>query len=133
MAPSSETPRKIPTRKLPKIKISKASVGKMKTTAAIVDMLADNPDLIQKIAEEYATAVSASREDQLAAGMAFKENVTGMVADAMKKIPADQIEKYYPAWSQIILKMYIPHYWMPHNINYWADQGPMFGQEMEFE
>jgi hypothetical protein len=130
MAPTNEAPSKIPVRKLPEIKISNAQVERMKTTAAVLEMLANNPDLIKRIGELYMTALSAKREDRIAASTELKEKVTGIVAQAMKKVPADQIEKYYPQWSNIIVKSFA-HYWIPHNINYWADQGPVFEQDFE--
>jgi aspartyl-tRNA synthetase len=129
MAP--KVPSKISGRKLPEIKISKAQIEKMKMTAAVLEMLADKPDLIKRIAEEYVAALSATREDRVIAGIELKQKVTAIVAETMRKIPADQIEKYYPVWSNIIYKFYIPHYWIPQNIQYWADQGPIFEQDIE--
>jgi hypothetical protein len=129
MAPKA--PKKIPERKLPEITISKAQIEKMKTTSAVLEMLADNPALTKRIADMYMAALSAKREDRISAGIALKQNVTAVVSESMKKVPAELIEKYYPYWSNIIVKSFI-HSWIPHNIQYWADQGPIFEQEFEY-
>jgi hypothetical protein len=130
MAPK-KAPSKIPGRKLPDFKISKAQIEKMKTTSAVLEMLADNPELTKRIADMYVAALSVKREDRISAGFELKQNVTAVVSQSMKKVPAELIEKYYPYWSNIIVKSFI-HSWIPHNIQYWADQGPIFEQDFEY-
>jgi hypothetical protein len=126
MAPKGDA-GKIPARKLPDIKISKEQIERMKTTSAILEMLSDNPELMKRIAELYLNTLMVKREERIAATIELKQRVTAMVADAMKKVPADLIDKYYPHWSNIIVKSFI-NLWIPHNIQYWADQGPIFSE-----
>jgi hypothetical protein len=119
---------RIPERKLPEFKITKEHVQELKTTSAILNMLADNTDLTKRIAQAFVKASSVKAEDRLLASMDLKEQVTKMVTDNLRDIPADQIEKYYPIWSNIIIRVNIPRITTPY---IWGDTVPEFGTRLE--
>ncbi|MCX9074185.1 MAG: hypothetical protein OIN88_05930 [Candidatus Methanoperedens sp.] len=120
-------PEKIPERKLPEFKITKEQIQEMKTTSAILNMLADNPDLTKRIAEAFVKASSVKMENRVYARLKLKEHVTKIVAEKMKDISPDQVERYYPIWSNIIIRVNMPHIFT----NIWADPGPVFGRGFE--
>ena len=121
-------PEKIPERKLPEFKITKEQIQELKTTSAILNMLAENPDLTKRIAEAFVKASSVKMEDRVIASVNLKEQVTNIVAEKLKDISPDQVEKYYPIWSKIIIRVYLPHIYIPR---IWGDPGPVFGREFE--
>ncbi len=122
---SKDQPERITERKLPEFKITKEHIQELKTTSAILNMLADNPDLTKRIAQAFVRASSVKAEDRAIASLELKEQVTKMVAEKLKDIPVDQIEKYYPIWSNIIIRVHVPRVIIPHSI--WGpDPGPQF-------
>lgn len=122
-----KTPGIIPERELPKFEISKKEVEGMKTAAAIMDMLADDPDAIKGIVEVFMKASTAKPEERMLVGQEVKNQVINIVSEKMKDMPMERIEKYYPQWSQVIAKSHMP--WtqqfahMPKTI---VDPGPEF-------
>jgi hypothetical protein len=125
----NESYGKIPERKLPEFKVTKENIQEMKTTAAILNMLADNPDLTKKIAEEFIRASTAKSEERLIASLELKQNVSDLVAKNLRNVPAADIEKYYPYWSHITIRATIP----PRIITPHGDPvGPIYGGEYQF-
>jgi hypothetical protein len=124
-----DKPERIPERKLPEFKITNEHIQQLKTTSAILNMLADNTDLTKRIAQAFVKASSVKAEDRLLASMDLKDQVTKMVAEKLKDVPADQIEKYYPIWSNIIIRVNIPRVITPY---IWGpDPAPQFGRGFE--
>ena len=96
-----EAPEKMAARKLPDFKITSEQVCQLKTMSAIVNMMADNQDLLQKVAKLYIKAANSDPEDRLNAALDLKEKVTALVTERLKDIPAGDIDRYYPQWSSM--------------------------------
>lgn len=120
---------KIPERKLPEFKITKEHIQELKTTSAILNMLADNPDLTKRIAEAFVKSSSVKAEDRVYAGLELKEKVNNMVAEKLKDISIEQVDRYFPIWSNIVTRVYMPYIITPHIIR--GDPGPIFGRGFE--
>ena len=130
--PKEEAPEKMAARKLPDFKITSEQVCQLKTMSAIVNMMADNQDLLQKVAKLYIKAANTDPEDRLNAALDLKEKVTALVTERLKDIPAGDIDRYYPQWSSIVINPIIA----PIRIKPWTtvivDPAPCF-REPVFE
>jgi hypothetical protein len=94
--------------------------------SAIMNMMADNKELMQRGAKLYVKAANSDPEERLNAAIDLKEKVTALVTESLKNIPAEDIDRYYPQWSSIVINPIIA----PIRIKPWTtvivDPAPCF-------
>lgn len=116
----------MPERKLPDFKVTSEQVHQLKTMSAIMNMMADNKELMQRVAKLYIKAANTDPVDRLNAALELKEKVTSLVAESLKNVPAEDIDRYYPQWSSIVINPIIA----PIRIKPWTtviiDPAPCF-------
>lgn len=130
--PKEEASGKMPERKLPDFKVTSEQVRQLKTMSAIMNMMADNKELMQRVAKLYVKAANSAPEERLNAAIDLKEKVTALVTESLKNVPAEDIDRYYPQWSSIVINPIIA----PIRIKPWTtvvvDPAPCF-RETNFE
>jgi hypothetical protein len=124
--PKEDAPEKMAARKLPDFKVTSEQVRQLKTMSAIMNMMADNKELMQKVAKLYVKAANSDPDERLNAAIDLKEKVTALVTESLKNIPAEDIDRYYPQWSSIVINPIIA----PIRIKPWTtvivDPAPCF-------
>jgi hypothetical protein len=97
----------IPKREIPTFKVQKEQAEELRTVSAITKILAENPELTKEISDTF---IQVRREAQAK----LEEKVSGMIAEKLKDVPAEQIGKLVPYWYPWVIR-----YWYPWIIRYW--------------
>ena len=104
---------KIPKRKLPNFRIRDSQIRDMKAAAEILDMLAEKPEVLRSIVDEFGKVAEASEEDVVAVSYEAKQSMIDILACNLKDLPEDVIEKNMATiWQYTPIIWYIPHIWI---------------------
>lgn len=112
---------KITRKKIPEFRIRKSQINDMKSSARILELLSEKPEVLKKIANEFSKITAVKEEDALMANYEAKQNIIDILVSNLKEIPEEVIEK-----NINILWYHIPYIWYQTWYPYvWEVWGPI--------
>jgi len=101
----------IPKKKLPEIEITKETINDLKVLSAITNTLAENPPLINEIANIFKQFPKEGRSELV-------NKITIVLAKKIKNIPADELQASSDIW--------IPWLFPPEDSRFPPEAPPMW-------